>query len=417
MLLQRRSESLRVLVLVPGTLGERVSGPEIRGWRLARELARTHEVTILAPNQAPERRHGVQLLPYSRLRLAREALRHDVVIGALLPPFVLALRPWLGLTAVSDQYDPVELELSTLGSGRLAKRRCATARAARRLQLRFSDLVLCAGERQRARLVPELEALMDGGSLLSVPFGVDHEPPVAVERSLPDWIPQIADGDTVVLWWGSLWRWLDAETAIAAVTSLAADRPAVKLVLTSGRAPQTSTDRFATTEQARAFARELGVLDSTVFFLDEWVPWERRGELLRTADVGLTLHRDTPEAPLAARARYMDYLWAPLPCVLTRGDDMADSFAKGGFATLVEPGDADGVARALANLLEPEALAAARRAAEPILAAHSWERVMAPVTDAIAEARRPGDRRRGAVAGAAASYYLRRVVDRLATTG
>ena len=66
--------------------------------------------------------------------------------------------------------------------------------------------------------------------------------------------------------------------------------------------------------------------------------YERRGEYLQEADLGLTLHRDTEEAPLAARARHMDYLWAGLPCVLGRGDETAQRFASAGFAGLVEPG-------------------------------------------------------------------------------
>src|SRR5690606_8494827 len=102
-------------------------------------------------------------------------------------------------------------------------------------------------------------------------------------------------------------------TAIRAVAQVARDRPDVKLVITAGRAPAGQDERFAATEEARALARELGVLDRHVLFVDDWIPYDTRHEVLADADIGLTLPRDAAEARLAARARYLDYLWAGLP--------------------------------------------------------------------------------------------------------
>ena len=74
-------------------------------------------------------------------------------------------------------------------------------------------------------------------------------------------------------------------------------------------------------------------------------------EVTRT-DLGLTLHRDTEEASLAARARYMDYLSTGLPCVLGRGDETAERFEESGFATLVEAGSPGATANAILALLD-----------------------------------------------------------------
>ena len=57
---------------------------------------------------------------------------------------------------------------------------------------------------------------------------------------------------------------------------------------------------------------------------------------LGEADVGLTLHGDAAEASLAARFRYMDYLWTGLPCVLSAGDEGGEQLAAAGAARLVE---------------------------------------------------------------------------------
>ena len=411
---------LGVLILVPGELGEKLSGPEIRAVRLGQALAVRHRVTLLAPGGGRDEYEGLAVAPLSRRRLVAEARRGDVVLASTVPPFVLAAKRALGVRCVSDQYDPVEIELGTLASG--ADRARATARAARRLQLRGSDLVLCGSERQRDLLAAEA-AEVAGASppeIRIVPFGIDAPPSPAPGdlHPLRSRFRAIGPDDKVVLWWGSLWRWLDAETAIRAVASLAPERPDVKLVFTAGRVPNDAAARHSALAEARALAADLGVLDRSVFFLDEWVPFARRAEYLRDVDLGLTLHRDAEEASLAARARYMDYLWASLPCVLGRGDETADRFEGAGFATLIEPGSPPAAAAAILAALAADTLRDAEASGRRLADELRWDRVAAPVLAALDEweagaTRQPGAHRlRGTTA-----YYARRAVDRLLPSG
>ena len=152
-----------------------------------------------------------------------------------------------------------------------------------------------------------------------------------------------------MLWWGNVWRWFDAATALHAFAEVSRDDPQVKLVLTGGRPPRSEASKMDETEAARELARSLGLLGNSVFFLDDWIPHADRHEYLQEADLGLTLHRDTPEKEVAARGRYMDYLWARLPCVLGRGDELADRFAERGFASTVGPGDVTVLVRRAAS--------------------------------------------------------------------
>ena len=110
-------ERNRVLILVPGVLGAGLSGPEIRAVRLGQALATENEVTLMAPGTGASVHEGLPVVPFSRRRLLREARRHDVLMASTVPPFALALKRRLGIGAVSDQYDPVEIELGTLGEG------------------------------------------------------------------------------------------------------------------------------------------------------------------------------------------------------------------------------------------------------------------------------------------------------------
>ena len=220
----------------------------------------------------------------------------------------------------------------------------------------------------------------------------------------------------MILWWGSVWRWLDAETAVRAVARLAERRPNVRLVITAGKPADPGVTGLNTVEEVRELARAEGLLDRHVFFLDDWVPYAERARYIADADVGLTLHADGPEAAFAARARYMDYVWASLPSVLARGDEVADQLAAAGAARLVSPRDPEGTADALEALLsDPEAHAAARAGCQAIAEELRWSRIVAPLVAQLEELApvRRSPRRALGLAGSVCGYYANRVVDTL----
>jgi glycosyltransferase involved in cell wall biosynthesis len=366
---------MRILILVPGDVGTRMSGPAIRAWMLARGLSESHEVTAAVGGQLPDAApDGLRIFRATRPRFLLETLRHDVVFAACLPPFAVTAARAHGAITVADQYDPFELELQTIGG--LDRRRRA-ARALRRYHQRYADLVLCAGEAQRRMLLEELESVGRVGpsapAVGIVPYGLPEAPERSSETPIRRYFPQIKESDKIVLWWGKIWSWFDPETAIKSFVPLAKSRPEVKLVITAGRAPDPEADAFSLDWKARELAGEHGLLGTSVFFVDDWIPYAERHQWLQEADLGLTLHADTAEAEFAARARYMDYLWAGLPCILARGDEVSAEFSRAGAAVLVEPGDADAVTRAAIQLLDDgEALDQAREAAAVLADRYRW---------------------------------------------
>jgi glycosyltransferase involved in cell wall biosynthesis len=411
---------LRTLVVVHGGAGARVTGPEIRGWAMARALAERHDVTVALHDPPAASRDGLRMIPFARTTLMREARRHDAVVAPVIPPYLFAALRGSRTVTVSDQYDPIWLELSIFTEQPGIARVIRAQKMIREAQLRFSDVVACAGERQLELLESDLAALgarRGGGPVaVNVPFGLGDPPPAPERRPLRAAFPQIGADDPVVLWWGKVWKWFDASTALRAFAQVVAKRPDARLVISAGKAPKAKFDRSERTEQARALADELGLLDRNVFFLDEWTPYDRRHEYLLDADVGLTLHADTPEAPFAARARYMDYLWTALPCVLAHGDEMADRFGATGLAQLVDPGDADGAAAALLRLIEsPQERERARAAGLALADELRWSALVRPLAEAI-EARHalrtPGSSER--LVRSVGSYYVRRTFDHAA---
>jgi glycosyltransferase involved in cell wall biosynthesis len=408
---------LNVLVIIQGQLGERLVGPEIRGWEIVRAFAGRHRVTAAADVPEPRIREGIRVVPRSRGRLLAEARRHDVVIAPLLPPYLLPALALTRCVRVADLYDPVDLEFDTLGESWRTRRLMRMQRALRRMQLRSADLVLSANQRQSDRTRADLASVprADGGPvLLTVPMGLPEPPAPTDTHPLRDRFPQIGRADPVILWWGSVWRWLDAGTAILAVERLARERGDVRFVITAGKPADPGVSGFNAAEEARQLARERGLLDRHVFFLDEWVPYVERDRYIADADVGLTLHAAGPEAALAARARYMDYVWASLPSVLAHGDEVADQLAAAGAARLVPPRDAEAAAAALDALLSDRAaLEAARAGCRAIAEDFRWARVLAPLVEQV-EALAPAprsSRRALELAGSACSFYANRVID------
>lgn len=409
----------RILVYATGPLGECLAGPEIRAIQTARALSADYEVTVMAQRRDACVRGGLRVVPSGRTALVREAARQDAIVSPCLPPYLLALKRLLGVVAIADLYDPHARELVTLDNER-HERELRLRSMSLAVGLAGADLVLCASARQREDLVAAARTLRRPSRSpavdpVVVPFGIPGRTPASHRRPLRAHFPQITANDKVVLWWGTIWRWLDAETAIRAFARIASKRDDVKLVITAGRPPNKNNRRFEATEEARALARDLRLLDRTVLFLDDWIPYDDRHDYLGEADIGLTLHRSSEEASLAARSRYMDYLAAQLPCVLGRGDETAAEFEAAGFATLLDRPDPKLLAETLLALVDdPGTLAAARAAGARLAAERGWSAVGHTLRVAVASAltdRQPEGPASAALLRGTCAYYGRKLAD------
>jgi glycosyltransferase involved in cell wall biosynthesis len=409
----------RILVMSPGAVEGKLTGPEIRALEFARALAAIHDVTISSPAAARRELDGLRVIGADRPGLIREAARADVVISACLPPYLMALKRALGFIAVADLYDPMEHELVTIAHAGRRSREQQKRADILQMQLRSADLILCANQPQAQALRAVSEAGLAVPDPVVVPFGIPAPPPPARTRPLHARFPQLRAHDRLILWWGSAWRWLDLETVIRAVAQISTARDDVKLVVTAGRPPNPLINQFDAAETARELARELGVLDRQVLFLDEWVPYDRRHEYLCEADVGITLPRQDEEANLAARARCMDYLWAGLPCVLAAGEEVAAEFEAAGFATLLDEPDPTRLAQLLVELLDdPAALSDARESGLALGAGRQWQAVGAVLLAAVAAAKRRSTSAAETTLlfGASGRYYAREAADRFVVT-
>jgi hypothetical protein len=389
-----------VLFIYAERVGEAMGGVGIRAVELARTLRDElgARVTIAAA-QVDGGDVGVPVAtfaPHAPRALAPLLARADAVVAQPGWPLVMRALARSHARLVFDLYDPEAFGTLEHFAGRDPRLRALMGRfAVDRLlaALRLADHVMCANERQRdlwlgamlaARLItaerhdadPSLRSLLD-----VVPFGLPEQPASAAADGPREAFPgRIGADDEVVLWNGGLWPWLDAETAVRAVAALARRRPSAKLVF-MGAARQLPAQRAA--DRAHAVASELGVLDHTVLFNEEWVPYERRADWLQHAACAISTHGDHLETRFAFRTRLLDCLWARLPIVCTGGDDLADVVERAGAGHAVAAGDVEGAAGAIETVLDRGRDAYARALGE-LAERYRWPVVAEPLARMIA---------------------------------
>jgi glycosyltransferase involved in cell wall biosynthesis len=429
----------RVLVVSGEPVGGAMAGPAIRAVELARVLAEHCRVTLAAPGPSRIEDPQLDLLEATSadFDLLLAAIRtHDVVVAQQLPAQLLRYVEKLPVRYVADLYNPLMIELlEALADAGAPRERSLARRLTRAVfaQCAAADFVICASEKQRDLWLGGmgLAGLLDLDSYRRdrtyravvdvVPFGLAGRPPAHERPVLKGVWPGIAPDDEVLLWGGGIWRWLDALTPIRAVERLAAQGRRIHLFFMGTERPGADRQLIpSSAEPAVAYARERGLEGACVHFNRGWVPYEDRESYLLEADLGISAHHDHLEARFSFRTRVLDYLWAGLPVVVSRGDSMADMVERRGLGATVDPGDGDGFAAACAELLQDDDLRArtsgrVREAAS----AFRWEEAARPlVAYCLHHRERPAPRKHpAAVAMATYGQYPGILADLVRTEG
>lgn len=396
-------KSPTIALITNDAIGEKMAGPGIRYWEFARILSDSFHVKLIVPpyvrmDAPPSGRPGEAEVYVCEDTEALAALLVDcdvlVTLGIVLAfyPFLTQLEKIL----VVDIYDPFLLAGLQRETGDALVRQIGAYekyREALDVQLRAGDFFLCASARQRDYWLGMLSAAgrinpytyaqdpTFENLITVVPFGLPRELPRHPRQVLKGVYKSIAPDDKVLLWGGGVWDWLDAPALVRAMPLILAQRDDVKVFFMGTKRPNASAAQTSALDDLVTLSQDLGLHDRFVFFND-WVDYEQRQNYLLEADLGISLHLNHAETRFAFRTRLLDYLWAGLPMVCTVGDVLGESLAAQGVASLVAPGDVEGLAHTILSLLALPDLRVQKAALFKVLAEqYRWDTVVQPLVD------------------------------------
>jgi hypothetical protein len=400
-----------LLIICHETIGSKMAGPAVRCLEMARALAKYADITLAALGPPEVDGAGFRVIGYQSFQDLQPAINAAGVVLALgqLVSRIERLRQ-LDRPLIVDWYDPFEIEKLAMGTAVNAEYWPLVDRESHDdlyLQARAGDFYLCASERQRdlwlgALLAsgrinmatytadPSLRSLID-----VVPFGLTADPPRRTGPAVKGVHPGVRVTDRLLYWGGGLWQWFDPLILLDAMADIAAQRDDVKLLFAASlHFNQATVPEMPIYQRVRERAARLGLLDRAVFFGD-WIPYGERQNYLLDADLGLSLHRDGLESRFAFRTRLLDYIWAGLPMVVTRGDPLAEMVEQHRLGIVVPPGDADALTRAILDVLaRPDARAEMAERFAAVAAGYTWDRVVQPIVQFLAAPRHAPDARR-----------------------
>jgi glycosyltransferase involved in cell wall biosynthesis len=361
-----------VVVFTPDVVGERMAGPGIRAWHFARQLARSFPTTLVAQLESF---HG-SVRAVQRNDLAARNLLRDaaVVIGQ-------PTRELLGLDhrrqkLIFDLFDPVVLELRELyADGASLRDRIHLRREWGRLHaaLRRGALLMAATQRQRDFYagVSAVAGADNRDRWITVPFGVDEEPPIGD--------PILPRDPPIIVWGGGAWPWLDPATAIEAVSDLNSRGIRCRLLFLGTSRPNRDLSRLDQ-DPIHQLARQA----ENVILNEDWVPYRERARWLRSCKIAIMLHRRTIEADYSIRTRLFDAIWCSLPVVATAGGFAAELVEREGLGVVVEPSDRTSVSGGIERLLRSDDLYAQSVSnLMRIRETYLWSEVTRPLVQAV----------------------------------
>lgn len=397
----------RILVVTGEPLLERMAGPAIRAWEIAKALAPDHEVRLVSTAGAKRTSPDFAVEYAAGTGLKEPTGWADVII---FQGFLLETAPWLkgsDKVIVADIYDPMHLEqleqARDLGPDGRQNAIDVTTHALNE-QLRRADFLLCASDKQRdfwlgqlagqGRINPAVydeDASLDN-LLAVVPFGIEDSAPVQKKHGIKGTVPGIGPDDKVILWGGGIYNWFDPLTLLRAVDRLKDRHPEVRLYFLGLKHPNPGVPAMRMAWETQELARELGLTGTHVFFNEGWVPYEQRADFLLDSDVGVSTHFQHVETAFSFRTRILDYLWASLPVVATGGDTFGALIRERGLGRVVPAEDVEALELALEEMLfDEEAAESARAAVRELAESFVWSRVLSPLVEFCRTPRRAAD--------------------------
>lgn len=398
----------RVLIITLEPISKQMAGPAIRGVEIGKALAGNHDVTVFSPCpseiQSPRElsdQPGFNvILGAPKSHLYKIAENSDIIFiqANVLKPY--PALSGLGKYLVVDLYDPYLLAILAQYEDDLSTASSSYALMHQVLErhMVYADFAVCASEKQLdywlgrlcalGRLTPEVYRFDPSfRKVIDVlPYGLPDTAPLRTDVGIKGRVDGIGEEDFLLLWGGGLWEWFDPITVISAVAQLSFKFPQLKLYFMGLKSPNPHVPIMHMAVKAKELASHLGVLNTHVFFSEDWTPYRERVNYLLDADIAVSAHFDLPETRFSFRTRILDYLWAGLPILTTRGDHLGEQIEREKAGVTLPYKDVEAWASAIEMLLtNKDILQQYRYGSSKMARQFEWSKVVKPLQEFCAD--------------------------------
>jgi len=386
---------LKILLVTKEPIGNKLNAMGIRYFEFAKFLGTKYIVKLMAPYSGGDTSNfSFTYIPYSLKDCVYAVCEADVLIVTNPHPLILFIARLFNKKIILDLYDPTLIEnLERIDCLPLKEKMQLNSifRSWIKLQIQQSDHYLCANERQKSLWLGVLALLgklnsksyshdKDAGELISmVPTGVSDSLPAKSHNVLRDVLPGIKETDRILLWVGAPSRFFDCTTLINAMGEISKEKDDIKLVVMSGN-PESSK----LLKENVQLSNSLGLTNKTVYFIGEWVPYDKMADYYLESDVGISLHYSHLETYFSMRNRTLGYLWGCLPVIATRGDFLAELIEKNNWGIVVNEKDEHELVEAVTKLLnDSQTYQNCRNAIERDMPDYRWSKVLTKLDAAV----------------------------------
>lgn len=369
-------KKIKLALISNDNIGKQMAGPGIRYWELAKTLSKDFDTTLFAPDSCDINYPEFTIQTYNSKKayssIAKNLIDFDYVLSQSLRPTLIRLIKKKKIKYIADLYDPLiieNLEVHKEDPYKTQKKIFNFAFEMLSLQLTCADHILCASDTQKNFYLGLLTAKkfvnpktystkQNFASFISIlPFGLQSEPPkLNAAGLLEKKFSNIHKQDKIIYWGGGVWNWFDALSLVKAIEIISKKRTDIKLFFLGMKHPNPRIKQMAMANHVLNYCKANDLIDKFVFFNFDWTPYQERENYLLRASIGVSTHFDNLETRFSFRTRILDYLWAELPMILTKGDYMADLAEKNNLGIVVDYSDPQQIVNAVEKMIDHDDL-------------------------------------------------------------
>lgn len=386
----------KILIISSEIVSKEMAGPAIRVWNFAKILSEYFNVVLAVPNKIELPEQTFEMVRFKNdAELSNIIKNVDIIItgGMTFSKYKSIKKTDKHL--IIDIYDPYNLATLAEYEGESIKRRLEIHKSIYFVvneQLHHGDFFICASERQRDFWLGMLAALNrinpytynEDPTLRKtidvVPFGLPDSKPMHTRQVLKGKIDGIKEDDFVIIWGGGIYNWFDPLTLIKAMAEISKVRDDIKLFFMGVEHPNPEVKKLQLVNKTINLAKKLGIYDKNVFFNFGWVEYDDRQNYLLESDAGVITHPDHIETRFSFRTRILDYLWAGLPIISTKGDSLSDMVEKENLGITVKEKDVADLVNAILRMADDkDYYDKCISNIESIAREYTWEKVCGPL--------------------------------------